>query len=104
MLCYFVAIESTSVMRQEEGRINSQRSSTPIAFGRWNFLLFSSSGIVKNIFQGANTRAVLVCCKSIHLTRSLSLLCYIFFLLQMSMQGRILLVIILVSVWRVVGK
>ena len=35
--------------------------------------------VVKNIFQGANTTAVLVCCKSIHLTRSLSLLCYIFF-------------------------
>ena len=33
--------------------------------------------MVEKIFQGANTMAVVVCCKSVHLRRLLSLLFYI---------------------------
>ena len=66
ILWYFVARESTSVMRQEQmvgGMINSI---CPLRF----FLWFSWSRRVKyNI-------AILICCESVHLRRPRSSLCY----------------------------
>ena len=72
-----------------------------MAVGFFIFFMLRNS---KKSIPGANTTAVLVSCKSVLVeeTTIFTMLC--FFLLQMLVQGRIFLVLILVTVWTVAGK
>ena len=72
-----------------------------MAVGFFIFFMLRNS---KKSIPGANTTAVLVSCKSVLVEKTTIFTMLYFFLLQMLVQGRIFLVLILATVWTVAGK